>query len=255
MRRARRSSSWHHTPCVCQFADRFFDQFALCHTGAPVLFYLVLKSRAGIYAGSESRGPEIVPRGAVSGGGSSDLECGSGLWVYPHSIAYFNEPAAVLPTSEDRHYPRPESPLPFRPVKRCAAFLMPTAQRSPPSARFQVDWNQDFYRLLAWCRNHLETHGKITVDDIGNWVGRSSIPQTIPKHSEETELRWYAVSVNRLYGGKLGFPPVFPLCNGRDHRIYYLCLMSATFLLESSFSGQGIRIRRKGPCDERDQKL
>jgi hypothetical protein len=39
----------------------------------------------------------------------------SSLWVYPHSLSYFNELAAILPTPEDKNYPKPtESPKTFR---------------------------------------------------------------------------------------------------------------------------------------------
>ena len=126
---------------------------------------------------------------------------GSSLWVYPHSIAYFNELAAVLPTPEDRRYPRPESPPPLSARQKVCRFLDAGPLNGPRHLLgSEVDWDQNFYRLLAWYRNHPETHGKITVDGIGNWAGRGLIPQTIPKHSERTEPRWYAVGVNRLYG-------------------------------------------------------
>ena len=125
----------------------------------------------------------------------------SSLWVYPHSIAYFNELAAVLPTPEDRNYPRPE-PEPARTVwQKTRAFLDAGPLNGPRHLLdSNIDWGQDYYALKRWREKHPETNGTIVVDGFYVPAEPDFITPSKPTKTDKTTPMWYALSVNRLYG-------------------------------------------------------
>jgi hypothetical protein len=125
----------------------------------------------------------------------------SSLWVYPHSIAYFNELAAVIPTSEDRNYPKPEQ-KPTLTVWQKVHRLLDAGPLNGPRHLLDsnIDWGQDHYRLERWCARHPELQGVNADDWYGYPLELTSIPRKSSNGAEPDQPRWYAISVNRVYG-------------------------------------------------------
>ena len=136
----------------------------------------------------------------------------SSLWVYPHSIAYFNELAAVIPTPEDPCYPKPE------PGKRSAWNSVRRALDAGPLngprhlLDSNIDWGQDILGLERWCRAHPEITEMKTILSGSYPVKETGIPAA-GYPPTEPEPGWYALSVNYLYDAQksyrwfLNFPP------------------------------------------------
>lgn len=128
---------------------------------------------------------------------------GSSLWVYPHSIAYFNELAAILPTPLDQSYPHQDSRPDYTLLQKVGLFLNAGPINGPRHLLdSNIDWGQDLYGLERWCRRHPELHELTTVMWNGSLIKRTSIP--VPKlgNIDKTLPQWYAISVNRLYDEK-----------------------------------------------------
>jgi hypothetical protein len=140
----------------------------------------------------------------------------SSLCVYPHSISYFNELAAILPTPEDKNYPKPTKTSP-------KTFLQQTRQLFDCGSRngarhlldSNIDWGQDLFYLERWCERHPEITD-IKVAYWGNYPLELSRIPSIKKYNEEEPLvaGWYALSVNHIYDKEkqyryfLNFEPV-----------------------------------------------
>lgn len=122
------------------------------------------------------------------------VSAGSSLGVYPHSIAYFNELAAVLPTANDQVVPkRAEQSGPLR-------FLDAGPLNGPRHLlHSNFDWGQDYFFLERWCRRHSE------IQEIRISIWSEYLPElfAVPWHYKglppKPEPGWYAVRAADLY--------------------------------------------------------
>ncbi len=120
-------------------------------------------------------------------------------WIYPHSISYFNEFAAVLPTPEDKNYPKIiNSPKTFwQKIK----YSLDSGPRNGPRHLLDsnIDWGQDLFYLEKWCKVHPE----VTEIKCAVWgsypLDQTSIPDTGMPPANKPQPGWYALSVNYLY--------------------------------------------------------
>ena len=124
---------------------------------------------------------------------------GSSLWVYPHSISYFNSLAAVLPTPKDAEYPKPpESPKDFSGrVKR----LLDAGPLNGPRhlLNSNIDWGQDLFFLERWCLANPDVT-EITVAVWGSFpLESTTIPSSGMPPPHVPQPGWHAVSVNYIY--------------------------------------------------------
>lgn len=138
---------------------------------------------------------------------------GSGLWVYPHSLAYFNELAAILPTPEDKNYPQPEK-QPMSVWQKIRALLDAGPLNGPRHLLdSNIDWGQELFRLERWCKKHPEVTQIYTSLWDGYPMEMTAIPSavsSIPATATSTGSPctdtlppgWYALSVNFLYGNE-----------------------------------------------------
>ena len=138
----------------------------------------------------------------------------SSLWVYPHSISYFNSLAAILPTPKDTEYPKPpETPKGLKDrVKR----FFDAGPRGGPRHLLDsnIDWGQDLFYLERWYRENPD----ITEIKVALWgsypLEATDIPSTGMPPANEPQPGWYALSVNYLYDREgqyryfLNFEPV-----------------------------------------------
>jgi hypothetical protein len=120
----------------------------------------------------------------------------SSLWVYPHSISYFNELAAVLPTSKDSEYPKPvESP---KELKRWFEAGPLNGPRHLLDSN--IDWGQDLFYLERWC----QTNPDVTEMKVALWgsypLESTKVPSVGTPPANTPEPGWYTLSVNYLYG-------------------------------------------------------
>ena len=129
---------------------------------------------------------------------------GSSLWTYPHSIAYFNELAAVIPTPEDPYHPRSE------PRKRSVWEIIRGALDAGPLngprhlLDSNIDWGQDVLGLERWCRSHPEITEIKTILSGSYPVKETGIP-VAGYPPTEPEPGWYALSVNFLYDSQKSY--------------------------------------------------
>jgi hypothetical protein len=139
----------------------------------------------------------------------------SSLWIYPHSISYFNELAAILPTPEDKNYPKP--------IKTTSkTFRQKTKQLFDCGSRngarhlldSNIDWGQDLFYLEKWYQKHLEAQD-IKIAYWGSYpLELTAIPSTAILPTNEPQPGWYALSVNYIYNREkqyryfLNFEPV-----------------------------------------------
>jgi hypothetical protein len=119
----------------------------------------------------------------------------SSLWIYPHSISYFNELAAILPTPNEPQEPQEPEGTPF------IVSLLNAGARNGGRHILDsnIDWGQDVFYLEKWCLQHPE----VTKISTAIW-GSYSLEQTkIPTKSmppiNNLQSGWYALSVNNLY--------------------------------------------------------
>ena len=125
----------------------------------------------------------------------------SSLWVYPHSISYFNELAAVLPTPKDAEYPKPQ--LPESPKTVCGQVkgLLDAGPLNGPRHLLDsnIDWGQDLFYLERW----FKTHPDVTEIKAACWgsypLELTKIPSTGMPSTNDPQPGWYALSVNYLY--------------------------------------------------------
>jgi hypothetical protein len=139
----------------------------------------------------------------------------SSLWIYPHSISYFNELAAILPTPEDKNYPKPIEASP-------KTFWQKTKQLFDCGSRngarhlldSNIDWGQDLFYLEKWYQKHPEAQD-IKIAYWGSYpLELTTIPSTGMPPINEPQSGWHALSVNYIYGSEkqyryfLNFEPV-----------------------------------------------
>ena len=124
---------------------------------------------------------------------------GSSLWSYPHSIAYFNELAAIIPTSEDSMYPCSEKePMTF--WQKIRGFLDAGPLNGPRHLLgSNMDWEQDLYNLERWCKKNPDVETLVSIYEHNCPVEKISLPSPSPKDTDKSTKLWYAVSVNYLY--------------------------------------------------------
>ena len=151
----------------------------------------------------------------------------SSLSVYPHSISYFNELAAIIPTpkTDDRpQIPPIQKPTSLYDWSRALASAGP---RNGPRhlLNSNIDWGQDLFNLERWCKNHPEVE-KLKVAYWGtNSIELTSIP-TVGFPGQEPEPGWYAISVNFIHSREgeyryfLDYAPV----DRAGYSIYIYCL-------------------------------
>jgi len=136
------------------------------------------------------------------------------LWVYPHSISYFNGLAAVLPTPKDADYPKPpETP---KGLKDRARKLLDAGSLNGPRHLLDsnIDWGQDLFYLEQWCRANPDVT-ELKVAYSGSYPLESTkIPSVAMPPANVPQPGWYALSVNYLYDREkqyryfLNFEPV-----------------------------------------------
>lgn len=125
----------------------------------------------------------------------------SSLWVYPHSIAYFNGLAAVIPTPEDRNVPRPEPASPPTVWQKVRCVFDAGPLNGPRHLLdSNIDWGQDLYYLERWCGKHPDAEEMAVSEIYGRPANTTSIPATVSGPTDRERSQWYALSVNDLYG-------------------------------------------------------
>jgi hypothetical protein len=161
----------------------------------------------------------------------------SSLWVYPHSISYFNELAAILPTPEDKNYPHP-SPEISEIAWQKKTFFQKTKDILSVGPRngarhlldSNIDWGQDLFNLERWYQKHPEAKNL----KIAYWGSYPLELTTIPSKvlpANEPQPGWYALSVNYLYDREkqyryfLNFEPIATA--GYSIYIYHITLEDA----------------------------
>jgi hypothetical protein len=143
---------------------------------------------------------------------------GSSLAVYPHSLSYFNELAAVLPTPADVSYPKPPADeMKPRGILATLASWPSAGPRNGPRHLLDsnIDWGQDLFYLKDW----LDKHPDVKLDGLavfGSYPPTlAGIPETpyppvrpwelpemgmAPTEDHGPKPGWYALSVNYIYG-------------------------------------------------------
>jgi hypothetical protein len=148
----------------------------------------------------------------------------SSLWVYPHSISYFNELAAILPTPKELLAPQEPKGTPF------IISLLNSGSRNGGRHLLDsnIDWGQDLFYLEKWSLQHPEVT-KINTAVYGSYpLEQTKIPTKSMPPINDPQPGWYALSVNYLYDRKkqyryfLLFKPVVK--TGYSIYIYHITL-------------------------------
>jgi hypothetical protein len=178
----------------------------------------------------------------------------SSVAVYPHSLSYFSELAALLPTPCDDDYPMPPEST-SRPSARGREGLL-TRLRSALTVgpRYgprhlldsNIDWGQDLYYLERWYDRHPEARplrvaycgsyplkfSKLTLAGAPPIVSDNCcLPACCAANQLGPQSGWYAVSVNEIYNREkqyryfLHFKPV--AMAGYSIYVYHIALADA----------------------------
>jgi hypothetical protein len=118
----------------------------------------------------------------------------SSLWVYPHSISYFNELAAILPTPKEPLAPQEPEGIPF------IVSLLNAGSRNGGRHLLDsnIDWGQDLFYLEKWCLQHPEVT-EIHTAVYGSYpLEQTKIPTKSMPPINDPQSGWYALSVNYL---------------------------------------------------------
>jgi hypothetical protein len=146
----------------------------------------------------------------------------SSLWVYPHSISYFNELAAILPTHKEQRSPQEPEGTPF------IVSLLNAGSRNGGRHLLDsnIDWGQDLFYLEKWCLQHPEIT-EISTAIYGSYpLEQTKIPAKSMPPINDPQPGWYALSVNYIYNREkqyqyfLNFEPV--AMAGYSIYIYYI---------------------------------
>jgi len=141
----------------------------------------------------------------------------SSLSVYPHSLSYFNELAAILPTPADASYPKPHDEGGHRGLWETFKDVLGAGPRNGPRHLLDsnIDWGQDLFYLEDWYASHPEAR-PIRVAYYGSYplekskIESAGLPPVGANHDHvdgNTDTStfgplpgWYALSVNEIYG-------------------------------------------------------
>lgn len=172
----------------------------------------------------------------------------SSLSIYPHSLSYFNELAAALPTPADASYPAPsEDKSKRRGLWETVESDLSAGPRNGPRHLLDsnIDWGQDLFYLEDWYVSHPEAR-PMKVAYFGSYpLEKSKIDSAgrPPPAQERAHVNgsdtttvgplpgWYALSVNEIYGQSqqyryfLNFQPV--AMAGYSIYIYHVTLEEA----------------------------
>jgi len=124
----------------------------------------------------------------------------SSLWVYPHSISYFNELAAILPTPEDKNYPK--SAETQKSLWQKTKYVLDAGPKNGPRHLLDsnIDWGQDLFNLERWCKTHPDEVTDMKVAYWGSYpLELTKIPSTGMPLANSPQPGWYALSVNYIY--------------------------------------------------------
>lgn len=141
----------------------------------------------------------------------------SSLSVYPHSLSYFNELAAILPTPADASYPKPiDADDEPHGMWSTIKHVITAGPRNGPRHLLgsNIDWGQDLLYLKDW----LNDHPDVKLNGLAYYNSFSAtllgIPETPfpalfandqPNHLDRCneglgpKAGWYALSVNYIY--------------------------------------------------------
>jgi len=173
----------------------------------------------------------------------------SSLSIYPHCMSYFNELAAIIPTSADGSYQeRHSDPDEHRGLWETVKEALTSGSRNGPRHLLDsnIDWGQDLYYLEDWYVSHPESRPmKLTF--FGGYplekskIDSAGVPpigldrEHINGYTDTTAFGplpgWYALSVNEIYGELrqyryfLNFQPV--AMAGYSIYIYHITLDEA----------------------------
>lgn len=130
----------------------------------------------------------------------------SSLSVYPYSISYFNELAAILPTPKVDDRPQIPQLQPPRDLRSQYKSLVFAGVRNGPRHLLDsnVDWGQNLYSLERWLQRRPEIDKIKVVYDSCTPIESTSIPTDANKFFELTP-GWYAVGVNELFSEEQDF--------------------------------------------------
>ena len=142
----------------------------------------------------------------------------SSLSVYPHSLSYFNELAAVLPTPADASYPTPiDGDHGDRSFLCKLNNVLTAGPRNGPRHLLDsnIDWGQDLCYLEDWYASRVSPQPIMVAYSGLNPLEQTKIksagfPPASPEEGQIDERTdqtafgplpgWYAVSVNHIYG-------------------------------------------------------
>lgn len=142
---------------------------------------------------------------------------GSSLSIYPHSLSYFNELAAVLPTSADASYPKAiGEDRGTQSIISKINWAINAGPRNGPRHLLDsnIDWGQDLFYLKDW----LGLHPDVKLDGLAYWnsypaplagiletppPARGLCDGDLPTAWDPDRFGplpgWYALSVNYIY--------------------------------------------------------
>lgn len=139
----------------------------------------------------------------------------SSLWAYPHSVGYFNELTAILPTRSGEWQ---RMPIAYTDMSRMAPSRVFNAAPNH-LLDSNIDWGQDLFYLKEW----LDGHPEVKLNGMALWsffpATYAGIPETMrppvlqPENKGESIESaanvdahpigplpgWHAVSVNHIY--------------------------------------------------------
>ena len=143
----------------------------------------------------------------------------SSLWVYPHSLSYFNELAVILRTPHDMEYPTPIRSTDA--VQKSAWQKIQSVGVAGPRygprhlLDSNIDWGQDLFYLERWCARHPDARPMrvaywgtypldlTSIDSAGEPpIGPNAfrLGERASHASPGPQVGWYALSVNEIYG-------------------------------------------------------
>jgi hypothetical protein len=156
---------------------------------------------------------------------------GSSLAVYPHSLSYFNELTAVLPTPADASYPTPME----KTNENTVSTIISAGPRNGPRHLLDsnIDWGQDLFYLKDW----FDEHPDVKLDGLAYWgsypatlAGIPESPMPLPGPASNDPPPGSAVggsgAINQATGSQLGPKPGWYALSvnyiyGRDHQYRY----------------------------------
>lgn len=127
----------------------------------------------------------------------------SSLWVYPHSIAYFNELAAAIPAPGEKWGSAQQNQNST--IWQKVSNLFDCGPLNGPRHLLDsnIDWHQDLYSLERWYKKHSQAANLTPVCMCECITSTIHLPVCQKKQTDCNVKQWYAVSVNTLYGQNL----------------------------------------------------